>query len=124
MAVLASEIVPVGAELSRLEALGQDPAAESRIPDPSLELPQGCGGDESALFAADLLRMYPAVCGVAGGWKFQCWTWVPSDLGGCKEAVVSVTGRDVFAPQVRVRCASSAAGPHDRGAQGRIHTSW
>ena len=97
-------------------------------PDPSdsrnciLELRGAAGGAESALFAADLLRMYQRYAETQG-WKFEVLDASSSDLGGYKDATVSVTGQDVYK---RLRYES---GVHRvqrvpaTEAQGRIHTS-
>jgi peptide chain release factor 1 len=87
-----------------------------------LEVRAGTGGDEAALFAGDLLRMYQRY---AGGrrWKFELESISETGLGGVKEAVASVTGNGVFG---RLRFES---GVHrvqrvpETEAGGRIHTS-
>ena len=61
-----------------------------------LEIRAGTGGDEAALFAADLLRMYQRYCENAG-WKFQVVEENATELGGLKEAVCNVKGQGVFA---------------------------
>ena len=87
-----------------------------------LELRAAAGGAESALFAADLLRMYQRYAETQG-WKFEVLDASSSDLGGYKDAIVSVTGPDVF------KCLKYESGVHRvqrvpaTEAQGRIHTS-
>jgi peptide chain release factor 1 len=97
-------------------------------PDPNdsrntiLEIRAGTGGDEAALFAGDLFRMY---CKYAEsmGWKVEPLDSNPSGLGGYKEMVVSVQGQDVF------RHLRYESGVHrvqripSTEANGRIHTS-
>jgi peptide chain release factor 1 len=61
-----------------------------------LEVRAGTGGDEAALFAADLLRMYQRFA-EAQGWRFELMSASPSELGGYKEAIASISGRGVFA---------------------------
>ena len=61
-----------------------------------IEIRPGTGGDEAALFAGDLLRMYQRYS-EARGWKFEILEERVSELGGVKEAVVRVAGQDVFA---------------------------
>ncbi|MCG8357346.1 MAG: peptide chain release factor 1 [Kiloniellales bacterium] len=61
-----------------------------------LELRAGTGGEEAALFASDLLRMYQRYA-EAHGWRFEILDHSETELGGCKEASASVTGKDVFA---------------------------
>ncbi|PTQ13499.1 peptide chain release factor 1 [Sphingomonas oleivorans] len=61
-----------------------------------LEIRAGTGGDEAALFAGDLLRMYQRYA-EERGWRVELMSASPAELGGYKEAVVSVTGQGVFA---------------------------
>jgi peptide chain release factor 1 len=87
-----------------------------------LEVRAGTGGDEAALFAADLFRMYSRYA-EARGWKTEIISASDSALGGYKEIVASITGRGVFA---RLKFES---GVHRvqripvTEAGGRIHTS-
>src|SRR4051794_22527796 len=61
-----------------------------------LEVRAGTGGDEAALFAGDLLRMYHRFAD-EHGWKFELISASAAELGGYKEAIASITGRGVFA---------------------------
>lgn len=61
-----------------------------------LEIRAGTGGDEAALFAGDLMRMYQRYAEGAG-WKFEIMEESATELGGLKEAVISVKGQGVFA---------------------------
>jgi peptide chain release factor 1 len=61
-----------------------------------LEVRAGTGGDEAALFAGDLLRMYQRYA-EAKGWKFEIISASPAELGGFKEAIASISGQSVFA---------------------------
>jgi peptide chain release factor 1 len=90
--------------------------------DTILEIRAGTGGDEAALFAADLLRMYLRYA-EQKGWKTEVISISEGNLGGVREAVVKVSGERAFG---RLR--------HESGvhrvqrvpiteAQGRIHTS-
>jgi peptide chain release factor 1 len=87
-----------------------------------LEIRAGTGGEEAALFAADLLRMYQRYA-ESRGWKFDLLELSDTGIGGIKEAVANVSGRDVFA---RLKFES---GVHrvqrvpETEAQGRVHTS-
>ena len=87
-----------------------------------LEIRAGTGGDEAALFAADLFDMYKRYAAIKG-WQFEVMEFSQSDLGGIKQAIIEVTGRDVFA---RLKFES---GVHRvqrvpaTEAQGRVHTS-
>jgi len=87
-----------------------------------LEIRAGTGGDEAALFAADLFRMYQRYA-AEKGWKFEVMELSDTGIGGYREAIATVTGRNVFA---RLKFES---GVHRvqrvpaTEAQGRIHTS-
>ena len=61
-----------------------------------LEIRAGTGGDEAALFAGDLLRMYHRYAD-SRGWRVELISASPSEAGGYKEVVASVTGQGVFA---------------------------
>jgi len=61
-----------------------------------LEVRAGTGGDEAALFAAELLRMYQRYAELRG-WRFEILDYSDTGIGGCKEASAAVTGKDVFA---------------------------
>jgi len=82
----------------------------------------GTGGEEAALFASDLLRMYQRYAD-QHGWKFELMHLNDTGIGGTKEAIASLTGRDVFA---RLKFES---GVHrvqrvpETESSGRIHTS-
>ena len=119
-------------EIARLEAEEKKTSQQLQFglvpPNPTdsrntiIEIRAGAGGSESALFAADLYRMYCRYA-EARGWKIETMDSSPSDLGGFKEVVFSVTGTDVFK---RLKFES---GVHRvqrvpaTEAQGRIHTS-
>ena len=87
-----------------------------------LEVRAGTGGEEAALFAADLFRMYQRYAALRG-WRFEVLDISETGLGGFKEASASISGRDVFA---RLKFES---GVHrvqrvpETEASGRIHTS-
>jgi peptide chain release factor 1 len=61
-----------------------------------LEIRAGTGGDEAALFAADLFRMYEGSA-ASQGWKVETVSLNANDLGGFKEIVAEINGTDVFA---------------------------
>ena len=61
-----------------------------------LEIRAGTGGDEAALFAGDLLRMYQRYA-EAKGWRFEMISASESEVGGFKEVIASVSGQGVFA---------------------------
>jgi len=87
-----------------------------------LEVRAGTGGEEAALFAAELFRMYEHYAAVQG-WKFEMLSVNDTGLGGYKEATASIIGRNVFE---RLKFES---GVHrvqrvpETEASGRVHTS-
>ncbi|WP_448191702.1 peptide chain release factor 1 [Azospirillum sp. sgz301742] len=87
-----------------------------------LEVRAGTGGDEAALFAAELFEMYRRYASLRG-WRFEVMDVSESAIGGYKEAIANITGRGVFA---RLKFES---GVHrvqrvpQTETQGRIHTS-
>ncbi len=87
-----------------------------------LEVRAGTGGDEAALFAGDLMRMYQRFS-EERGWKFELINSSGSDVGGYKEAVASIAGSGVFA---RLKFESGVHRVQRVPATesgGRIHTS-
>jgi peptide chain release factor 1 len=103
----------------RLMLLPKDEADEKSA---ILEIRAGTGGDEAALFAGDLLRMYTRYADLKG-WKVEIVSESEGTAGGYKEVVAEIKGRSVFA---RLKFES---GVHrvqrvpDTETQGRIHTS-
>ena len=83
-----------GAEAKLAVALLPRDAADSRPA--MLEIRAGTGGDEAALFAADLFRMYERYASEQG-WKVETISANASDIGGFKEVVANVSGQGVFA---------------------------
>lgn len=106
-------------EKLRVQLLPKDAADEKSA---ILEVRAGTGGDEAALFAADLFRMYSRYA-EQHGWKTEIISASENDLGGYKEIVASIAGKGVFA---RLKYES---GVHRvqriplTEAGGRIHTS-
>ena len=87
-----------------------------------LEIRAGTGGDEAALFAGDLFRMYTRYA-EDRGWRIELISASPADVGGYKEVVASVTGKGVFA---RLKFESGVHRVQRVPATesgGRIHTS-
>ncbi|MBK6470923.1 MAG: peptide chain release factor 1 [Betaproteobacteria bacterium] len=126
MAEMAQEeITAAGADLERLHAELQT-ALIPKDPDDGrpafLEIRAGTGGDESALFAGDLARMYLRFC-ERQGWRTEVMSQSDSELGGYKELVLRIEGENVYG-QLRFE-----SGGHRvqrvpaTESQGRIHTS-
>ncbi len=83
-------------ELERRVTLLLLPRDEADEKNAILEVRAGTGGDEAALFAAELLRMYQRFVEI-NGWRFAILSASETDLGGLKEAIVEITGRGAFA---------------------------
>jgi peptide chain release factor 1 len=131
---------PAESELALMarEEIGRLDAEEKRLafqvqcgvlpPDPSdsrntiVEIRAGAGGLESALFAADLYRMYTRYA-EAQRWKVETMDSNSSDLGGFKEVVFSISGTDVFKRLKYESGVHRVQRVPATEAQGRIHTS-
>ena len=87
-----------------------------------LEIRPGTGGDEAALFAADLLRMYQRYA-EARGWQLEIIEEQASDLGGIKEVVAHIKGDDVFARMKYESGTHRVQRVPETESGGRIHTS-
>ena len=132
-AMAQEEIDSADAELQKLEnelqrmLLPKDPDDARNA---FVEIRAGTGGDESALFAADLLRMYTRYC-ERRGWKAEIISESPSELGGYKEVVIKIEGRAGDGPSGSgvYGALKFESGGHRvqrvpvTETQGRIHTS-
>ena len=126
VALAAREVRELRAEIAELSALTEDPEMKAladeelaklrqRLPEAEhrlavamlprdsaderpamLEIRAGTGGDEAALFAADLFRMYEGYA-AERGWKVETVSLNANEIGGFKEIVANVTGKGVFA---------------------------
>jgi len=119
-------------DIARLEAqekrLGQAIYRGILPPDPAdsrntiIEIRAGAGGQESALFSADLYRMYTRYA-ETHGWKFENLDSSSSDLGGYKEIIFEITGTDVYKRLKYESGVHRVQRVPATEAQGRIHTS-
>ena len=126
MAALAQEEMDdASAELGQLETelrrmlLPKDP---DDVRNAFMEIRAGTGGDESALFAADLLRMYTRYC-ERRGWKTEIISESGSELGGYKEVVVRISGTHVYGDLKFESGGHRVQRVPATETQGRIHTS-
>ncbi|ATQ41823.1 peptide chain release factor 1 [Caulobacter mirabilis] len=109
-------------EMERAVALLLAPRDKDENASAILEVRAGTGGDEAALFAGDLFRMYQRYASTRG-WKVEVDSVSEGEMGGYKEIIASITGEGVFG---RLKFES---GVHrvqrvpETEAQGRIHTS-
>ena len=116
---LLSEKIP---ELERNIQFALIPKDAADTKNAILEIRAGTGGDEAALFAADLFNMYQRYAAIHG-WRFEIMQISENDLGGYREAMATITGSDVFG---RLKFES---GVHrvqrvpKTETQGRVHTS-
>ena len=85
--------LPLAERALAVQLLPRDSADERAA---MLEVRAGTGGDEAALFAGDLMRMYQRFA-EEQGWKFELISASPSEVGGYKEAIGSIAGAGVFA---------------------------
>jgi peptide chain release factor 1 len=126
MALLAQdEVSAAQAELTVLEEelqrmlLPKDPDDARNA---FVEIRAGTGGDESALFAADLARLYTRYCD-RRGWRVEIISESPSELGGFKELVLRVAGEQVYGALKFESGGHRVQRVPVTETQGRIHTS-
>ncbi|MBZ9662377.1 peptide chain release factor 1 [Mesorhizobium sp. ESP-6-4] len=113
---------------SRIEALQKDiqilllpkDAADER--NAILEIRAGTGGDEAALFAGDLFRMYERYA-ASRGWRFEVVSASEGEVGGYKEIIAAVSGKGVFAHLKFESGVHRVQRVPETEAGGRIHTS-
>ncbi|MEI2415973.1 peptide chain release factor 1 [Orrella sp. JC864] len=124
-ALAQEEIETARAAIERLEAelqvllLPRDPDDGRSV---FLEIRAGTGGDESALFSGDLLRMYTRYA-ERMGWKVELMSESPSELGGYKEVVARIEGEGAYGRLKFESGAHRVQRVPATEAQGRIHTS-
>ena len=87
-----------------------------------LEIRPGTGGDEAALFAGDLLRMYQKYADTMG-WKFEILEESQSELGGIKEVTARMAGTNVFARMKYESGVHRVQRVPETESGGRVHTS-
>ena len=87
-----------------------------------LEIRAGTGGDEAALFAGDLFRMYERYA-AAQGWRFEVASASDGEVGGFKEIIATVSGKGVFAKLKFESGVHRVQRVPETEAGGRIHTS-
>jgi peptide chain release factor 1 len=126
MASMAQEEIDgASAEISQLEGelqrmlLPKDPDDARNA---FIEIRAGTGGDESALFAGDLLRMYSRFC-ERQGWKTEILSESLSELGGFKDVVLRVEGDHVYGALKFESGGHRVQRVPATETQGRIHTS-
>src|SRR6476659_8957457 len=124
-ALAEEEIGPLDAKIEELEQrlkvqlLPKDAADEKSA---ILEVRSGTGGEEAALFAGDLFRMYQRYADRMG-WKVSILSASESATGGYKEIIANITGKGVFARLKFESGAHRVQRVPETEASGRIHTS-
>jgi len=113
-----ARIESLEADLQRL-LLPRDPNDDRNV---FLEVRAGTGGDESALFAGDLLRMYLRYA-ERNRWKAELISESPSELGGYKEVIVRIEGQGAYSKLKFESGGHRVQRVPETEAQGRIHTS-
>lgn len=103
----------------RILLLPKDAADERSV---ILEVRPGTGGDEAALFAGDLFRMYQRYAEL-NGWKVSVMTSSAGDMGGFKEIVANISGKGVYAKFKYESGVHRVQRVPDTEASGRVHTS-
>jgi peptide chain release factor 1 len=114
----APAILTLEAQLQRM-LLPKDPNDARHA---FLEIRAGTGGDESALFAGDLLRMYTRYC-ANQNWRVEVISESPSELGGYKEVVIRIEGTSVYGALKFESGGHRVQRVPATETQGRIHTS-
>src|SRR6266566_3053774 len=103
----------------KLLLLPKDPLDEKSV---IVEIRAGTGGDEAALFAAELFRMYSRYAETQG-WKVEILESSPSSLGGLKEVVAAIQGQKVYSKLKYESGVHRVQRVPATETQGRIHTS-
>lgn len=115
---LQAELEPLELELQRL-LIPRDPNDSRNI---FLEVRAGTGGDEAALFAGDLFRMYSRYA-ENKGWKVETLSVSHGDMGGYKEIISRISGKDVYSHLKFESGAHRVQRVPATESQGRVHTS-
>jgi peptide chain release factor 1 len=103
----------------KLLLLPRDPNDEKNV---IVEIRAGTGGDEAAIFAGDLFRMYSRYA-ESQGWKAEVLESSPSSMGGVKEIVAAIQGNKVYSKLKYESGVHRVQRVPDTETQGRIHTS-
>ena len=115
----AKEEIPKMEEEIKLLLLPNDPEDDKNA---IVELRAGTGGDEAALFAGDLFRMYSRYCETKG-WNITVSSYTEGGTGGYKEIVLNVTGTGVYGTLKYESGVHRVQRVPQTETQGRIHTS-
>ena len=118
LGVLEDKIIKLSDEI-KLLLLPKDKADSSDV---ILEIRAGTGGDEAALFAGDLYRMYQRFSDI-NGWKTEVISISDGDVGGFKEVIISIAGNGVFSKLKFESGVHRVQRVPTTESSGRVHTS-
>ena len=118
IAELKNKIVLSEEALKQL-LIPKDPLDEKNV---ILEIRAGTGGDEAALFAGSLLRMYQRYCDEQN-WKLEFLSISDSEKGGVKEAIIKISGKSVYSKLKYESGVHRVQRVPETESQGRVHTS-
>ncbi len=118
IAALKPKIAQMESEI-RILLLPKDVADQKNV---ILEIRAGTGGDEAALFAGDLLRMYQRYADLQG-WKVEIMEEADGEVGGYKEVIAKLSGKGAYARMKYESGVHRVQRVPATEAQGRIHTS-
>ncbi len=111
--------IPVLEKRIRLALIPKD---EADTKNAILEIRAGTGGDEAALFSADLFSMYRGYASKMG-WQFKVMEESPNDIGGYREVIVQIAGANVFSKLKFESGVHRVQRVPKTETQGRVHTS-
>ena len=111
--------LPALEEEIKLLLIPEDPEDSKNV---ILEIRGGTGGDEAAIFAGDLFRMYAKYC-ESKGWKMEVMSYSEGAAGGYKEIICSVTGEKVYGTLKYESGVHRVQRVPATETQGRVHTS-
>ena len=123
--IAEEEIRTLNARIPELEKqirLVLIPKDEADTKNAILEIRAGTGGDEAALFCGDLFSMYKGYASKMG-WKFEVLEERKSDVGGFKEIIAQITGKNVFSKMKFESGVHRVQRVPKTETQGRVHTS-
>ena len=118
IATLEPQLVTMEEEI-KLLLIPKDPQDEKNA---ILEIRGGTGGDEAAIFAGDLLRMYTKYI-ESKGWRYEITSFSDGAVGGYKEVVLKVTGQSVYGTLKYESGVHRVQRVPQTETQGRVHTS-
>lgn len=114
-----SDKIPEMEEKIKVLLIPADPEDEKNV---IMEIRGGTGGDEAAIFAGDLYKMYTRYC-ESKGWKTELTSYTEGTAGGFKEVIFKVSGNDVYGTLKYESGVHRVQRVPQTETQGRVHTS-